>query len=105
MIEWAAILPNALGATVAAYFAWLARRAHNAGPESVAGGYSTLVADMRREHVALKERVSSLEKKDAFQSARIRTLETQLREVLPYLSSDARRDFHLRWGDLDEDDE
>lgn len=93
MTEWAAVLPNALGATVAAYFAWLARRAHNAGPESVAGGYSTLVGDMRRQLDEFNERIATLEAERAERDRRIGMLTRQVAWLLERVPAEHRVEF------------
>ena len=52
-----------VAAALAGWFAWLARRAQTHGPESVAGGYSRLVADMREQQEHLYARVVELDAK------------------------------------------
>lgn len=56
-----AAIATAGGTAAAGWFAWLAKKAQQRAPESVAGGYSKLVDDMRQDQINLRKRIEQLE--------------------------------------------
>lgn len=78
MSGWLSAVPQAASVILAGLFAYLARRAQTQGPESVAGGYSQLVADMRRQQAEINERVAALEAERAERDRRIALLTRQV---------------------------
>jgi hypothetical protein len=87
-----------VAAGLAGWFAWLARRAQSHGPESVAGGYSRLVADMRSQHEALQVRMAELESQRAEDHARIVLLSRQVDWLLENVSLEQRAAFRERFA-------
>jgi len=79
-------------AVVAGWFAFLARRSQAQGPESVAGGYSRLVADMRVVQEQLRQQVAGLD-------ADVKALSEQVGWLIPRLPADLRKAFYERFGE------
>ena len=79
-----------VAAAVAGWFAWLARRAQAHGPESVAGGYSKLVADMRTQQELLLARVAELD-------ARVAVLDQQVDWLVKHVPPEALAEFRERF--------
>lgn len=88
-------------AIVTGWFAYAAKRALAQSPETVAGGYSRLVADMRQQVLELSKRVDELEGDRIIDHARIIQLERQVSWLLPRLSSDDRAQFHATFHEPD----
>ena len=82
-----------LAAVVTGWFAFAAKRAAAQSPETVAGGYSKLVGDLRAQVVALAARITELERDRIVDHARIIQLERQVAWLLPRLSADDRSEF------------
>ena len=80
-----------IAAGVAGWFGWLARRAHTHGPESVAGGYSKLVADMREEQTRQKARLAELD-------AKVTLLTAQVSWLINHVPPSKREEFMERFG-------
>ena len=80
-----------IAAGVAGWFAWLARRAQTHGPESVAGGYSKLVADMREEAARQRVRLAELETASALHAMQIAWL-------INHVTPEKRAEFAERFG-------
>ena len=80
-----------VAAGVAGWFAWLARRAQTHGPESVAGGYSRLVADMREQQEHLYARVAELD-------AKVVILAMQVDWLIEHVPPDRLAEFHQRFA-------
>ena len=80
-----------VAAMLAGWFAWLARRAQTHGPESVAGGYSKLVADMREQQEHLYARVVELD-------ARVVILSMQVDWLIEHVPPDRLAEFHQRFA-------
>jgi hypothetical protein len=82
-----------LAAAVTGWFAWAARRSAAQSPESVALGYSKLVADLRMQVEILAGRVTELEKDRTIDHTRIIVLERQVEWLLPRLTDADRAEF------------
>ena len=82
-----------VAAAVTGWFAFLAKRAAAQSPETVAGGYSKLVGDLRAQVTALAARITELERDRIVDHARIILLERQVSWLLPRLSADDRIEF------------
>lgn len=86
-----------LAAGVTGWFAWLARKAAAHAPESVAGGYSRLVADMRAQHDLLQQRVAELEQEMAEDRRRIAAMSRQVRWLLDNAAPESKALFLERF--------
>ena len=84
-----------IAAGVAGWFAWLAKRAQTHGPESVAGGYARLVADMREEQGRLQLRLAELD-------ARVALLTMQVSWLIDHVPAKRRAEFAERFGGPDD---
>lgn len=89
----ASAVATALGALIAGWFAVLAKRTQQKSPETVAGGYSKLVDDMRRELERLGERVATLEQDGQAKQQRIRCLERKIGWLTDRISDQDRVEF------------
>lgn len=94
---WVAAVPPALATVLAGWFAFLARRAQSHGPESVAGGYSQLVGDMRRQQAEINERVATLEAERAERDRKIEMLTRQVAWLLERVPAEQRVQFRERF--------
>lgn len=99
-VEIIGAIATIIAAGVTGWFLVLARRATAGGPESVAGGYSKLVADMRQHQSEMDARIEVLEaeraelKRDSIlRDARIEHLTNQVRWLLTHVSNEKREDF------------
>lgn len=97
MSSWVNAAPQVLSAVVAGVFAWMSRRASHHAPESVAGGYSQLVADMRKQQVELSERVGVLEAERAERDRTIGMLTRQVAWLLERVPAEQRVEFRERF--------
>lgn len=88
-------IATAAGALIAGWFAVLAKRTQQRSPETVAGGYSRLVDDMRRELGRLGERVATLERERGSQQERIRCLERKIVWLSDRVSAEDRAEFDV----------
>ena len=86
-----------MAAAVTGWFAIAAKRAAAQSPETVAGGYSKLVGDMRQQVIELSKRVSDLEDDRVIDHAKIIQLERQVSWLLPKLSTTDRAEFHANF--------
>ena len=86
-------IATTLGAGIAGWFALLAKRAQHRAPESVAGGYSRLVEDMRQELTRLSERVVDLEKERAMHQARLQCMDRKIVWLSSRISEDDRIEY------------
>lgn len=104
-----------VAALVAGWFAWLARRASAHGPESVAGGYSKLVTDMRTQQEGLMARVAHLERERLKMrqqqeterkelNQRIEHLARQVRWLMNHVSEDRRTLFKEMFGEIEDEE-
>lgn len=92
-----------VAAIVAGWFAFLARRASVHGPESVAGGYSKLVTDMRVQQEALMARVAGLEMERAEHRLQIAMLMRQVAWLMEHVPEEQRMQFSSLFGEVDDD--
>lgn len=88
--EFVAALVPILSAGVAGWFAVLARKSHNRSPESVAGGYSSLVGDLRVEMQRLAARVEDLERERKQLHSHVGDLQKQVTWLLDNVGDDDR---------------
>lgn len=104
-----------VAALVAGWFAYLARRASVHGPESVAGGYSKLVTDMRTQQESLMARVAHLERerKEMRQqqelerkelNQRIEHLARQVRWLMGHVPEDQKLLFKEMFGEIEDEE-
>lgn len=96
-------LSTIIAAIVAGWFAWLARRTATHGPESVAGGYSRLVTDMRVQQEALMARVAGLEMERAEHRIQITLLMRQVAWLMEHVPEEQRTEFSTLFGKVDDD--
>lgn len=89
----ASAIATAFGAVIAGWFALLAKRTQQRSPETVAGGYSKLVDDMRRELERVSAKVDDLEADKKSQRERIACLERKMVWLLVRVSSEDRDEF------------
>lgn len=82
------------GAGIAGWFAYLTKKASARSPETVAGGYTVLVSDMRAELTRLSERVKYLEDERAELTTKLESLNKQLHWFLETASDDDRVNFN-----------
>lgn len=82
-----------IAAAVTGWFALLARRAAAHAPESVAGGYSRLVADMRSQHDLLQQRVNELEHEMEEYQRKTVALSLKVRWLLDNAAPESRAEF------------
>lgn len=54
-------IPTIVAAIVTGAFLWLRQRTENRSPNTIAGGYTQLVSDLRFEQGALRQRIERLE--------------------------------------------
>lgn len=87
-----------LAALVTGYFTFLAKRASSRSPETVAGGYSKLVSDMRGQHDALMARVAELEAQRWRDHRQMQMLSQQVGWLLEHISSEAKAEFDERFA-------
>ena len=80
-----------IAAVLAGWFAWLAKRAQTHGPESVAGGYSQLVSDMREEQTRQQIRLAELD-------AKVTLLTAQVGWLINHVPPARRDEFMERFG-------
>jgi len=103
-----------IAALVAGWFALLARRAQSQGPESVAGGYSRLVNDMRVEQEAMQLRLAGLEaEREDLQSRldlqreefrnQLAVLRAQIRWLMDHIPEEHREEFNELFKDVHDD--
>lgn len=93
-------ISTVIAAGVAGWFAYLARRASTHGPESVAGGYSRLVTDMRVQQEALMARVAKLEQERSGDREQIRLLMRQVEWLMAHLPQEHRERFNALFGEI-----
>lgn len=94
MAVWAPAVAAVLAATVTGWLTVRAKRVANDNPESIAGGYSRLVEDLRQSQERLERRVQELENDKVIAKARIIELERMLRWMMDRLSPVDQADFH-----------
>jgi len=82
---------------IAGWFAYLAKKAHNRSPETVAGGYASLVSDLRLELERLAERVQHLEAERRVLSSNVNDLTNQLQWLLINVTEDDRVQFNAKF--------
>lgn len=87
------------GAVIAGWFAYLTKKAHARSPETVAGGYSALVSDLRLEMARLSERVQYLENERLGLTREVDRLNSQLQWLLNSISDDDRVEFTMYFDD------
>lgn len=92
-----------VAAIVAGWFAFLARRASVHGPESVAGGYSRLVTDMRAQQEALMARVAGLELERTEHRRQLAMLMRQVAWLMEHVPEEHRVEFSTLFGEVDDD--
>lgn len=99
-VEIIGAIATIIAAGVTGWFLVLARRATAGGPESVAGGYSKLVADMRQHQREMDARIAALEsertelkRESILRDARIEHLTEQVRWLLTHVPNEKREDF------------
>jgi len=83
-----------IGATIAGWFAWMTKKASARSPETVAGGYTVLVSDMRSELARLTERVKHLEEERTALNYKVASLNNQIGWLLENASDDERVQFN-----------
>jgi hypothetical protein len=88
-----AAIATASGTAAAGWFAWLAKRAQQRAPESVAGGYSRLVDDMRQELSRVSARVQQLEQERVALQSRVACLDKQLLWLIHRVPDADRNEF------------
>lgn len=71
-------IPTIVAAVVTGTFLWLRQRTENSSPDTVAGGYTQLVSDLRLEQGSLRQRVENLERRLVEGSERIEKLTRQV---------------------------
>lgn len=101
MMSWTSLIPPfsaGVAAGVAGWFSVLAHRAKTQGPESVAGGYSRLVSDMRTQQEALMVRVAELETQRAEDHARIVVMSRQVDWLLERVTEEEKIKFQERFA-------
>lgn len=89
----ASAIATTFAAAIAGWFALLARKAQAQSPETVAGGYSKLVADMREQQESLAARVEQLEEERRAQREEIRSLSVQVNWLINHIPPDKRDEF------------
>ena len=89
---------SVVAAGVAGWFAWLAKKAQANSPESVAGGYSRLVGDMRTQQDALMRRVEELEAARSEDRARLVLLSRQVDWLLGQVTPAQKAEFDERFA-------
>lgn len=99
-VEVVGAIATIIAAGVTGWFLVLSRRATAGGPESVAGGYSKLVADMRQHQREMDARIAALEaerqqlrQESILRDARIEHLTEQVRWLLTHVPNEKREDF------------
>lgn len=90
-------LSGVVAAVVAGVFAWLARRAQAHAPESVAGGYSKLVGDMRVQYEELMSRIERLEREREEQNRQIFVLTEQVHWLMDHIPDESMDAFQVRF--------
>lgn len=86
-----------LSASIAGWFAYLAKQSLNRSPETVAGGYSSLVGDLRFEMNRLSDRVQHLEEERKLLTNKVEYLTKQLRWLLVNIDDDDRIQFNAHF--------
>lgn len=91
-------LSGVAAAAVAGWFAWLAKKAQSYAPESVAGGYSKLIGDMRMQYEELMFRIEQLEAEKEAQDHQISALTRQVNWLIDHVPPERRLEFRDRFA-------
>lgn len=87
-------LVTIIGSIIAGWFAWATKKASARSPETVAGGYTVLVSDMRAELTRLTERVQYLEEERTALNQKVASLNNQIGWLLENASDYDRAQFN-----------